>query len=82
MRAVTVTARKEAPNVLISQTTPATTSSVRLRMPISSAASRFAASVESRCTTAGIAVPVYDVRVPAFTKGGAALGVRAWSPPV
>ncbi len=66
----------------ITQTTPATTSSMRLRLPAVPVGSRLGASVEGRRTTAGISAPIYDVRVPAFVKGDAFVGVRAWSPPV
>jgi len=68
--------------MFITQITPATTSSMRLRLPAVPVGSRFGASVEGRRTTAAISAPTYDVRVPAFVKGDAFVGVRAWSPPV
>lgn len=68
--------------MLISQTTLATPSSARLRMPPFPVGSRFGASSEDRRMTAGTSAPTYDVRVPASLKGGAFVGVRAWSPPV
>ena len=64
------------------QITLATTSSVRLRLPISPVGSRFGAPVEGRRMSAGTSASSYAVRVPAFVKGDAYLGVRAWSPPV
>ncbi len=64
------------------QITLATTSSVRLCLPVSTVGSRFGASVGGRRMTAGISASTYSVRVPAFVKGDAFVGVRAWSPPV
>ena len=66
--------------MLISQTTTATTSSVRLRLP--AFPQGFGASIEGRPMTAGTSAPTYGVRVPAFVKGDAAVAVRAWRPPV
>ncbi len=66
----------------ITHTTPATTSSMRLRTPAFPVGSPGGASVEGRRMTAGTSAPTYDVRVPAFVKGDAVGGVRAWSPPV
>lgn len=66
----------------ITQITLATTSSRRLRMSAFASGLRRGASVQGRRTTAGTSAPIYDVRVPAFLKGDASVGIRAWSPPV
>ncbi len=56
--------------------------STRLRAPAFGWSSVDVACIPGSSPAEGAAMPTYAVRVPAFLKGSAFPGVRAWSPPV
>lgn len=68
--------------MVISYGTSATTPSTRLRLPALGWSCVDVSCIPGGSPSDGAAMPTYAVRVPAFAKGSAVPGVRAWSPPV
>jgi hypothetical protein len=69
--------------MLITCSVHAASPSTRLPLSALNTGSQLGVSIEGGGRgTSGTTLPTYDVRVPAFLKGDAFPGVRAWSPPV
>ncbi len=66
----------------ITYASSATTWSMRFAWSAVAAGAPWASLTDNRFGVTGTALPIYGVRVPAFPKGDAVPGVRAWSPPV